>query len=56
MLNVKRSSDEKALKGDKKVVKDNEKAFSQTEKCSMCALICNTSDKIIFNLEIDILT
>ena len=49
MLNVKRSSDEEALK-------DNEKALNHTEKCSICALMCNTFDKIIFNLEIDLLT
>ena len=31
MLNTKRSSDEKALKGNEKEVKDNEKAFNHTE-------------------------
>ena len=31
MLNAKRSSDEKSLKGNEKEVKDNEKAFNHTE-------------------------
>ena len=56
MLNVNRSSHEKALTGNENEVKDNEKVLNHTEKCSICALMCNTSDKIIFNLEIDLLT